>query len=552
MMYNYLSKITLALSAVFFLSSFPVTISDTAPFDDAVFDGGVMLNNCLDFTNSSDRVSIPSAISGNNVFTIEAWFLSSNITSGAEIARLITWGASGYRLEIGDDDGELIVYDHNAVDGSDRRFSGVNIRDGSWHHLAYTKSGNNCQLYVDGSLELSYSKDIQVSTNLKIGHWNATNDGDSQWIGQVDEVNMWNVVRTDTEIQATMGCKLEGDESGLVGYWNFDQGIAAGNNTGLTTLDDLHANGNDGTLTDFTLSGMTSNWVTSENGVSDPCLMTDPCDPDTENPIIENCPGDIVLEVACPNDLVDAFWTVPVASDNCVLQSFLSTHNPGDLLPVGMTTVTYTATDEAGNTSECSFVITVQSSDASPPLATCTDITVNVGNGSISIFPSDVGSASDNCPDNLFEDIDISAFDCSDRNTTTQVTYTATDEAGNSSQCTANVFAIDLVDPVISCPDDITVECLVDFNDPNNTGGFATATDICDPNPTITHFDNASIEDPCDIVIQRVWTATDDSGNSASCTQTIHVVDDTPPIINCPDNMQIECDSELDPAITGL
>ena len=37
----------------------------------------------------------------------------------------------------------------------------------------------------------------------------------------------------------------------------------------------------------------------------------------------------------------------------------MSNHNPGDIFPVGNTTVTYTATDINGNTATCSFVVNV-------------------------------------------------------------------------------------------------------------------------------------------------------------------------------------------------
>ena len=52
-------------------------------------------------------------------------------------------------------------------------------------------------------------------------------------------------------------------------------------------------------------------------------------------------------------------WTAPTATDNSGTQTLTSSHNPGDAFPVGSTSVTYTATDAAGNTATCSFVIVV-------------------------------------------------------------------------------------------------------------------------------------------------------------------------------------------------
>ena len=58
------------------------------------------------------------------------------------------------------------------------------------------------------------------------------------FIGSIDEIRVWNHSRTQAEIQTTMDTILDGDESGLVGYWNFNDGTAT----------DLSGNGNHGTL----------------------------------------------------------------------------------------------------------------------------------------------------------------------------------------------------------------------------------------------------------------------------------------------------------------
>ncbi len=45
----------------------------------------------------------------------------------------------------------------------------------------------------------------------------------SSFIGQIDEVRIWNVARTEAEISTDMNKQLNGDEPGLVGYWKFDE-----------------------------------------------------------------------------------------------------------------------------------------------------------------------------------------------------------------------------------------------------------------------------------------------------------------------------------------
>lgn len=94
----------------------------------------------------------------------------------------------------------------------------------------------------------------------------------------------------------------------------------------------------------------------------------------------------------------------------------------------------------------------------------------------------------------------------------------------------SNVAITDTAPPEITCPGNQTVEC-DESTDPAATG-VATATDECDSDPEITHSDAITPGDcPAERTITRTWTATDVSSNSASCEQTIEVVDTTPPTI---------------------
>jgi hypothetical protein len=72
---------------------------------------------------------------------------------------------------------------------------------------------------------------------------------------------------------------------------------------------------------------------------------------DNTVPVISNCPANIVT--CNPN----VTWTAPLASDNCGVTSF--TNDAPASFQVGVTTVTYTARDAAGNTTTCSFTVTL-------------------------------------------------------------------------------------------------------------------------------------------------------------------------------------------------
>jgi hypothetical protein len=107
----------------------------------------------------------------------------------------------------------------------------------------------------------------------------------------------------------------------------------------------------------------------------------------------------------------------------------------------------------------------------------------------------------------------------------TPVTVTVSDAQGSDS-CQATVQVDDCEPPTIVCPDAVVDECQGNGSaivDP----GDATATDLCtavtvtDPGPGEYPLGETEVE----------YTATDEYGNSASCTSTVTVVDTTPPVI---------------------
>ena len=110
-----------------------------------------------------------------------------------------------------------------------------------WYHLAGVYDGKEATVFVNGkkvkSQPLSGSMSIDDS-ELFIGK------GDPEWSsgeffhGDIDEVRIWNVARSRENIGGAMNRTLIGKESGLIGYWTFDDGGAK----------DLSGNKNDGHL----------------------------------------------------------------------------------------------------------------------------------------------------------------------------------------------------------------------------------------------------------------------------------------------------------------
>ncbi len=103
-------------------------------------------------------------------------------------------------------------------------------------------------------------------------------------------------------------------------------------------------------------------------------------------------------------------------------------------------------------------------------------------------------------------------------------TWTATDPCGNSATAQQTVTVSDNNPPVISSmPMDITVTC-GNVPDPN----MVTASDACDPNPTVNYTETVEGQFCDPQVITRTWRAEDDCGNFSVVVQKIYVTDDSP------------------------
>ncbi len=116
-------------------------------------------------------------------------------------------------------------------------------------------------------------------------------------------------------------------------------------------------------------------------------------------------------------------------------------------------------------------------------------------------------------------------------------------------------IVIDDLPPSITCPDNVTVGNSEDGRRIGNRMmnfpvlvGQPTATDNCTPDDQIVltndynDTDDASDDYPLGTTTV-CWTATDLSGNTASCCMTVTVIDNTPPDITCPDTLNVQCDA---------
>lgn len=256
------------------------------------------------------------------------------------------------------------------------------------------------------------------------------------------------------------------------------------------------------------------------------------------------------------------------AEDACSTANVTRSGVPaGNFFPVGETTVTYTATDGAGNTTTKTQKVII--SDNTPPV-----IEAPADPGTTYTCPSDVPAAnpaeatrgevldengnplppappSDNCgaPTVTVSETSSGAGSASDPMIITR-TFTATDAAGNTASDTQTITVIDDVPPSITLNGaaSMTVECHTSFTDPG-----ASTSDNCANVAPVSVSGTVDVNTPGTYTL--TYTGTDAAGNqSATLTRTVEVVDTTAPTIALEGDspMTVECHTSFtDPGATA-
>jgi hypothetical protein len=190
--------------------------------------------------------------------------------------------------------------------------------------------------------------------------------------------------------------------------------------------------------------------------IDDVCLSengANPCDNDVIAPVFTNCP--INLNYTTTTTCAVASWTAaPIATDNCGTPTVSQTAGPasGSCFPVGITPVTYTATDAKGNVAICTFTVTVTSNvnpctnDIIPPVFGSCPTNINLTTTTTCANATwSVPTATDNCGNPSITQTSGLALGACFPLGTTLVSYTATDAKGNKVTCSFNVIVTQTV-----------------------------------------------------------------------------------------------------------
>ncbi len=218
-------------------------------------------NYALDFDGTNEYVSVPANASlnmGGSSFTLETWVkCSETFSTDVILIETGTWEVGTYQLTAPTSSSLKVLFNGRSSGNPTLSF---NWADGNWHHIAgvFDNTNDKLILYVDGVNKLEVTEN-NAPGNATLPLYLGARGGSSLWYnGEMDEVRIWNVARTQTQIQENMCKKLAGSESGLVAYYQMTNGSG-------TTLSDNSSNSNNGTLQNMD----NADWVTSGAAIGD-------------------------------------------------------------------------------------------------------------------------------------------------------------------------------------------------------------------------------------------------------------------------------------------
>jgi len=196
------------------------------------------------FNGASDwvRVEDHASLNPQNQITLEAWVFSEQFDRSSWQEFIMKGGNNPgggeprqYYLRPRKDDGRLEFKLHDLNDEDKGESSDSSLTNGLWYHVAATYDGAVIRLYINGQHADSDSESVTIQVSdqpLAFGRLGSV--GAEYFSGIMDEIRIWNIARSGEELRRTMKDTLgpqyyNSADSGLVGYWRFDE--AGGDST---------------------------------------------------------------------------------------------------------------------------------------------------------------------------------------------------------------------------------------------------------------------------------------------------------------------------------
>lgn len=193
-------------------------------------------NRVLELDGNGSYVELPPNIFRNlNEATVEFWAKWDRFNN---YSRVFEFGASWQSMSVfnhyNGGDLRFNLYPKNSKENPASAFvaraNGV-LRSNEWIHVAVVSGPGGMKLYANGEVVGMHTNEaslaaINVEQINLLGRGLSRNPDDKDFRGQLDEVRVWNHRRTPEQIRENMNRRISGRAEGLVGLWNFDDGMA--------------------------------------------------------------------------------------------------------------------------------------------------------------------------------------------------------------------------------------------------------------------------------------------------------------------------------------
>lgn len=278
----------------------------------------------------------------------------------------------------------------------------------------------------------------------------------------------------------------------------------------------------------FTIGTTTVTWIVSDS-VGNQTMVTQQVTLTESQPPVLSAPTDITVNVDSNScTATEVSLGTPSVFDNCSTPQV--SNDAPSTFPVGVTTVTWIATDASGNVDSSSQTVTVI--DNISPTIQAPDTTfafTDTNSCMTSNLVLETPVASDNCNLNTVTNNAPPSYPIG----LTLVVWTATDSAGNIAVDTQAVIVSDTFAPV-----PVVASLPIIFGECNaSVTSVPMATDNCGGSITASTLDPTAYSEQGYYSI--TWQFDDGYGNLSYQQQSVVVNDTTPPIITgCPDDLE--------------
>jgi hypothetical protein len=221
--------------------------------------------NSLNFDGTNDYVAKPVFLASNTNITLEARIKLAGLTPSNKYILSNGTGTTGV--------GVFLTPSNSVVirSGSSTYTTSYVVPSGSFVLLSVVFTPNFVNLYVNGVL--TQTMVVGFAPAPTGSFWIGANGGSDFFAGDIDEVRIWNRAVCAQEITHRANCSATGLEPLAAAIYKFNQGVAAGNNATVTTLNDATPNNNHATLYNLALTGTSSNWINSTGAYGGQCSI---------------------------------------------------------------------------------------------------------------------------------------------------------------------------------------------------------------------------------------------------------------------------------------